>query len=246
MEYFYRNTGGDELLFIHRGAGVIETQFGAARVSRARLRRDPDRDDVPRRCRRRPRACSSTNARARSRSRGGTATSSASSRSTRRITSATSARPVLQAAGRGPGRVRSARHQRRPQRDLHRAESSLRRHRLGRLLLSLRVQHRRVRADHGQAPPAAAGACDVRIAGRRLLRVRAAALRLSSAGHPRAVQPFQRGLRRSALLRQRQLHEPPRRRGRFDHAARGRRAARPAAGRGRSRASGRRRPTRSP
>jgi homogentisate 1,2-dioxygenase len=28
MEYFYRNTGGDELLFIHRGSGVVETQFG--------------------------------------------------------------------------------------------------------------------------------------------------------------------------------------------------------------------------
>ncbi len=28
MEYFYRNTGGDELLFIHRGSGVLETQFG--------------------------------------------------------------------------------------------------------------------------------------------------------------------------------------------------------------------------
>ncbi len=28
MEYFYRNAGGDELLFIHRGSGVIETQFG--------------------------------------------------------------------------------------------------------------------------------------------------------------------------------------------------------------------------
>jgi homogentisate 1,2-dioxygenase len=28
MEYFYRNTGGDELLFIHHGSGVIETQFG--------------------------------------------------------------------------------------------------------------------------------------------------------------------------------------------------------------------------
>lgn len=28
MEYFYRNTGGDELLFIHSGGGVIETQFG--------------------------------------------------------------------------------------------------------------------------------------------------------------------------------------------------------------------------
>ena len=28
MEYWYRNTGGDELLFIHKGEGVIETPFG--------------------------------------------------------------------------------------------------------------------------------------------------------------------------------------------------------------------------
>ena len=28
MEYFYRNVGGDELLFVHHGAGVLETQFG--------------------------------------------------------------------------------------------------------------------------------------------------------------------------------------------------------------------------
>jgi homogentisate 1,2-dioxygenase len=28
MEYFYRNTGGDELLFIHSGAGVVESPFG--------------------------------------------------------------------------------------------------------------------------------------------------------------------------------------------------------------------------
>ena len=28
MTYFYRNTGGDELLFIHRGAGTLETTFG--------------------------------------------------------------------------------------------------------------------------------------------------------------------------------------------------------------------------
>jgi homogentisate 1,2-dioxygenase len=28
MTYFYRNTGGDELLFIHHGSGVIETPFG--------------------------------------------------------------------------------------------------------------------------------------------------------------------------------------------------------------------------
>jgi len=28
MEYWYRNTGGDELLYIHHGAGVLETSFG--------------------------------------------------------------------------------------------------------------------------------------------------------------------------------------------------------------------------
>jgi homogentisate 1,2-dioxygenase len=28
MSYFYRNTGGDELLFIHHGEGIVETQFG--------------------------------------------------------------------------------------------------------------------------------------------------------------------------------------------------------------------------
>ncbi|HEV7179741.1 MAG TPA: homogentisate 1,2-dioxygenase [Candidatus Baltobacteraceae bacterium] len=28
MDYWYRNTGGDELLFIHHGSGVIETPFG--------------------------------------------------------------------------------------------------------------------------------------------------------------------------------------------------------------------------
>jgi homogentisate 1,2-dioxygenase len=28
MEYFYRNTGGDELLFVHRGSGTLETTFG--------------------------------------------------------------------------------------------------------------------------------------------------------------------------------------------------------------------------
>lgn len=28
MEYFYRNVGGDELLFIHRGAGTLQTNFG--------------------------------------------------------------------------------------------------------------------------------------------------------------------------------------------------------------------------
>ncbi len=47
-----------------------------------------------------------------------------------------------------------------------------------------------------------------------------------------AVQPFQRRLRRGALLRERQLHEPARRRRRIDHTARRGRAARAAARRG--------------
>ena len=28
MDYFYRNVGGDELLFVHEGSGTLETQFG--------------------------------------------------------------------------------------------------------------------------------------------------------------------------------------------------------------------------
>ena len=92
--------------------------------------------------------------------------------------------PVLQGADRRAGRVRGPRHQRRAQRGLHRPESSLRRRRLGRILLSVRVQCRRVRADHRQAASAAAGARDLRSAGRRVLRVRAAALRLPSARVP--------------------------------------------------------------
>lgn len=29
MDYFYRNVGGDELLFVHTGSGTIQSQFGA-------------------------------------------------------------------------------------------------------------------------------------------------------------------------------------------------------------------------
>ena len=47
MDYFYRNTGGDELLFVHRGSGVLETPVRRSRLSRARLRHRPDRHDLP-------------------------------------------------------------------------------------------------------------------------------------------------------------------------------------------------------
>ena len=97
MEYFYRNTGGDELLFIHHGSGVLETQFGELAY------REHDYVVIPtgttyRSCRRRRRACSSTNRTGDGHDpRAGTATSSASSRSTRRITSATFARRCFKA-----------------------------------------------------------------------------------------------------------------------------------------------------
>ena len=48
MEYWYRNTGGDELLFIHHGAGVLETPFGELAYRATRLRRHSDRNDLPR------------------------------------------------------------------------------------------------------------------------------------------------------------------------------------------------------
>ena len=84
--------------------------------------------------------------------------------------------------------------------------SSARRDRLGRPSLALRLQHRGLRADHRANPPAAAGPPDLRRTGLRRVLLCAAAVRLPPAGHPRAVQPLQRRLRRGALLRRGQLH----------------------------------------
>ena len=197
MEYFYRNTGGDELLFIHHGAGVLETQFGELAY------RERDYLVVPTGTTYRVLPASPTRmlVHESTRQRNDSAAVSQRVRSARRaraVLRARFSRAGAQGAGRSARRIRNPRHQRRPQRDLRRAESSLRRRRLGRLLLSLRVQRRRVRADHRQAAPAAAGARDLRSAGSGLLRVRAAAVRLSSAGNSGALQPLQRRLRRSA------------------------------------------------
>ena len=46
-EYFYRDGEGDEVIFVHEGEGVVETIFGELPVPRARLHRDPARDDLP-------------------------------------------------------------------------------------------------------------------------------------------------------------------------------------------------------
>jgi homogentisate 1,2-dioxygenase len=84
----------------------------------------------------------------------------------------------------------------------------LRRGRLGRLPVPVRVQHRRLRADHRAHPPAAAGAPDLRRPELRGVLVRAAQVRLPPGGDPGPVQPRQRRLRRGDLLRRRRLHEP--------------------------------------
>ena len=113
----------------------------------------------------------------------------------RRITNAIFACPMLRAPAEERGEFEDPRHEQRPQRGVHRAESSVRRRRMGRILLSVRLQSRRVRADHRQTASAAAGARDVRGARRSVLRIRPAALRLSSARDSGAVQPLERRLR---------------------------------------------------
>ena len=76
----------------------------------------------------------------------------------------------------------------------HYTPSPVRRRRLGRLPLAVRLQHRRLRADHRAGPPAAAGPPDVRGTELRRLLVRAAQVRLPPARDPGAVQPLEHQL----------------------------------------------------
>ena len=92
--------------------------------------------------------------------------------------------------------------------------SSARRRRMGWPSVAVRLQHSRLRADHRPRASAAARASDVRRPGLRGVLVRAAAVRLPSAFHPGAVQPFERRFRRGHLLRGRRFHVAPRRRAR--------------------------------
>ncbi len=139
MEYFYRNTGGDELLFIHHGAGVIETQFGELAY------REHDYMLIPtgttyRLCRRRRRACWCTRST-------GSGDDSAKYRNEfgqleehapyyERDFRAPLLKAPVEAQGEYEVRVTNGG----AQCNLHRAKSPVRRHRLGRLLLSVRLQ----------------------------------------------------------------------------------------------------------
>ena len=79
---------------------------------------------------------------------------------------------------------------------------------LGRIVLSVGLQHQGLRADRRPGAPAAAGAPD--LPGRRLRRllVLPAPVRLPSRSDAGAVQPQQRGFGRGALLRLERVHEP--------------------------------------
>jgi homogentisate 1,2-dioxygenase len=46
-EGFYRNGEGDEVIYVHRGGGVLHTMFGTRAVPREGLRRHPARDHAP-------------------------------------------------------------------------------------------------------------------------------------------------------------------------------------------------------
>ena len=81
----------------------------------------------------------------------------------------------------------------------------VRRRRLGRLPLPLRVQRRRLRADHRPGAPAAAGAPGLRGPQLRDLQLRAAQGRLPPARRAGAVLPLQRRQRRGHVLRRRRL-----------------------------------------
>ena len=90
-------------------------------------------------------------------------------------------------------------------------------------LYPVRLQHPRLRADHRARAPAAAGPSDLRRAELRRLLVLPAQARLPPAVGAGALQSQQHRFRRGDLLRQRQLRQPPRRRGqlrsRCTHAA---------------------------
>ena len=84
--------------------------------------------------------------------------------------------------------------------------------RLGRSSVAVCVQHRGLRADHWACASTASGASDVRGAGVRPVLVRAAAVRLPSAGDSGALQPLERRFRRGHLLREGRFHVAARRR----------------------------------
>ena len=132
---------------------------------------------------------------------------SASCSSTRRTASATCAgptEPLLRDGHRRRGLRQAPRRRARaawPAPCTSTPRAPVRRRRLGRLPLPVRVQRRRLRADHRPRAPAAAGAPGLRGQQLRHLQLRAAQGRLPPAVDPGALLPLERRLRRGHVLR---------------------------------------------
>ena len=192
---FYRNGEADELLFVHEGAGLLDTNFGPIRYGPGdylvlpigttwRLVPDagseqrmlylecPSEIEPPKRYRN---------------DYGQLLEHSPYSQRDIRL-------PDEVAATDRRGRLPGPRQDARPADGLPLPAPPVRRRRLGRLPVAVRLQHRRLRADHRPRPPAAAGPPDVRGAELRRVLVRAAQVRLPPAGDPGAVQPLEHQL----------------------------------------------------
>ena len=243
MERFYRNGEADEMYFVHTGTRRAGDELRTDRVRAGRLPRHPHRHDLPRCDRHRDdqrmlwvESPSSIVPPKRYRNDFGQLLEH-SPYCERDI------RPPAEMAPHPRGRrLRHRGQDPRPDHRLPLPAPSVRPRRLGRAPVAVRVQHRRLRADHRARPPAAAGPPHLPAAQLRDLLVRAAQVRLPPARHPGAVQPLEHQLRRGHLLRRRQLHEPPRRGHLLVHRPPGR-ASRTGRIRGRSRRrSARRRP----
>ncbi len=217
MSYWYRYAHGDEVIFVHEGTGMLESQFGTLTYGPGDYLVDADRRDLADRCRT-PASisgCSSSRARA--------ATSSRPSATSTTTVSFSRARPTRNATSVRP--TRSCTHD-------ETGEFEVRVKARGQISRYIYAHHPLdVVGWDGHLWPFAFNIRDFEpITGRvhqpppvhqtfegpgfvRVL-VRAATVRLPSAVDPRAVQPFERRFRRSDLLRGRRFHVAPRRRAR--------------------------------
>ena len=237
LDGFYRNGEGDEVIYVHRGSGVLRTRVRARPVPGARLRGDPARDDPRLRA---------------ARGRGAVLALLPHAGRDRDaqplpqpLRPAARARPLLAARlppARGArdlrrrGRVPGDRAGPRRVPGLPARPPPVRRRGLGRLRLAVHVQRRRLRAARRPLPPAAARAPDVPGAELRDLHVRAADARLGPPGGHAALPPLEHPVRGGHVLRGRATT----RRARASTSARSR-CTRPACRTGRSRARSRRR-----
>ena len=212
-----------------RGLGHARDDVRPRCLSRARLRRDSARHDLPLQLGEGPHTWLSFSPRARSRCRAATRTATASCSRPRRSGTVTSTprrsstrttSAATSSSSSGSAAATSATWARLP---------PLRRRRLGRLRVPVHVQRPRLRAAYRPRPAAAAGPPDVPGAELRHLLVLPARARLRPARGADPVQPLEPAVRGGDLLRHGRVRQPRRGSSRVDHGPPVRAAARPPA-----------------